>query len=131
MAGADDPPNLIGQLAQQNGANGTDAGRALTGEAVPDFGKPKEAIKAGLETQKNQILLQQLKGSALTPIFQAGDSKAYTTFENQFDQNISPSMVPLLTMPAGQSRGMLLKNAAKDPAMRARLTWAAENGLLK
>jgi|SRR5882672_114882 len=123
--------NVISLLAAQNGTNGTDAGRALTGESVPDFGKPKSAIQDGLETLKNQTIAQQLKINLLTPVYQSGDSKAYTNLENQFDQNISPSIVPLLTMPPGQSRAMLLKKAASNPSTKAKLNWAAENGLLK
>jgi hypothetical protein len=123
--------NVIALLSAQNGTNGTDAGRALTGESVPDFGKPKAAIKDGLGTLANQTTQAQLKTNFLTPIYQSGDSKNYTTKENEFDQNISPSMIPLLTMPAGPNRAMLLKNAAQNPAMKAKLTWAAEQGLLK
>jgi hypothetical protein len=100
-------------------------------ESVPDFGKPKDAIKDGLGTLQNQIVAQQLKRDLLTPVYQAGDSKKYTTLETQFDKNVSPSLVPLLTMPSGPQRAAALKAAAQDPAMRARLTWAAENGLLK
>ena len=123
--------NLIAQIANQNGTNGSDAGRALTGQSVPDYGKPKDAIASGLQTLRNQTVANQLKTNFLTPIYQEGDSKKYTALENQFDQNVSPAIVPLLTMPAGQSRALLLKNAVKDPAMKAKLNWAAENGLLK
>jgi hypothetical protein len=123
--------NVVALMAQQLGASGTDAGRANISESVPDFGKPKTAIADGLGTLQNQIVTQQLKRDLLTPIYQAGDSKKYTTLENQFDQNVAPSMVPLLTMPAGPQRAAALKAAAQDPAVRARLNWAAENGLLK
>ena len=123
--------NLIAQLAQQNGTGGTDAGRALTGESVPDFGKPKAAIADGLGTLKNQTVAQQIKSTFLTPHFQGGDSKTYTALENQFDRNISPSMVPILTAQPGPARAAQLQAAAKDPAMRARLEWAAQHGLLK
>ena len=123
--------NLIAQLAQQNGTNGTDAGRLLTADSVPDFGKPKSAIADGLATLKNQTVAQQLKANFLTPHYQAGDSKKYTEMENKFDQNISPAMVPMLTAPPGPERAAMLKQAAQNPAMRARLEWAAQNGLLK
>lgn len=123
--------NVISLLAQQGGTNGTDAGRALTGESVPDFGKPKSAIADGLTTLRNQVVAAQLKRELLTPVYQAGDSKKYTTLENQFDQNVSPALVPLLTMPAGKARADALKAAAQNPTLRTRLNWAAENGLLK
>jgi hypothetical protein len=123
--------NVISLLAQQGGTNGTDAGRALTGESVPDFGKPRPAIADGLSTLKNQVIATQLKRQFLTPVYQSGDSKQYTTLENQFDLNVSPSMVPLLTMPAGPKRAAALKAAAQNPTIRERLNWAAENGVLK
>ena len=123
--------NLIAQLSQQNGTGGTDAGRALTGQAVPDYGKPKDAMASGLSTLRNQTLVQQLKTNFLTSHYQAGDSKQYTGMENGFDQHITPSMAPILMSPAGPARAQLLSNAAKDPAMRAKLEWAAQNGLLK
>ncbi len=123
--------NVIALLANQNGTNGTDAGRALTGESVPDFGKPKAAIADGLNTLKNQVIAQQIKANFLTPSYQAGDSKTYTNLENQFDQNVSPSMVPILTMPAGPARAAALQNMRKQPGMEAKLNWAITNGLIK
>ena len=123
--------NLITQLANQNGTNGSDAGRALTGESVPDYGKPSSAIAEGLGMLKNQTIVQQMKTNFLSPVYQAGDSKKYTTLENQFDQNVAPSMVPLLTAQPGPARAALLQNAAKDPTMRSKLEWAVQNGLLK
>ncbi|MFM0102004.1 hypothetical protein PQR01_00450 [Paraburkholderia rhynchosiae] len=123
--------NVITLLANQNGTNGTDAGRALTGESVPDYGKPASAIKDGIGTLVNQVKVGQLKANFLTPAYNAGDSKAYTHLENQFDQNVSPSMMPLLTMPAGPARAAALKQAAQNPQMRSRLEWAVQNGVLK
>ncbi len=123
--------NVTALLANQQGTNGSDAGRALTGQSVPDFGKPKAAIQDGLETLKNQTVAQQLKTNLLTPLYQAGDSKGYTKLENEFDQNVSPSMVPVLTMPPGQSRNMLLQSLRQKPGMEAKLNWAVQNGLLK
>lgn len=123
--------NVITLLANQNGTNGTDAGRALTGESVPDYGKPTSAIQDGLGTLVNQVKVGQLKANFLTPAYNAGDSKSYTHLENQFDQNISPSMMPLLTMQAGPARAAALKQAAQNPQMRSRLEWAVQNGVLK
>jgi hypothetical protein len=123
--------NLNILMAQQGGTNGSDAGRALTGDSIPDYGKPKSAIADGLGTLRNQIILGPLKRDLVTQAYQSGDSKKYTTLENQFDQNISPSMVPLLTMPAGTQRATALKAAAQNPQTKARLEWAAQNGLFK
>lgn len=123
--------NVIALLANQNGTNGTDAGRALTGESVPDYGKPAAAIKDGLATLTNQVQAQQLKTQLLTPAYNAGDSKTYTALENGFDQNVSPSMVPLLTMPSGPARAAALSQAIQNPQMKSRLNWAVQNGLIQ
>lgn len=127
--------NVVSLLANQNGTNGSDAGRALTGESVPDYGKPKQAIQDGLQTQINQVRAQQLKANVLTPVYQTGDSKAYTTLENQFDQTVKPSMMPQLTtlvaMPAGPQRAIALKQAIADPQMKSALDLMVQTGQLK
>jgi hypothetical protein len=127
--------NVVTLLANQNGTNGTDAGRALTGDSVPDYGKPQSAIKDGLGTLANQTHLNMLKASVLTPAFNAGDSNAYNALENQFDQTIKPSMMPTLntviSMPSGPARAAALSSAAKDPQMRSALEILIKGGALK
>lgn len=127
--------NVIALLANQNGTNGTDAGRALTGESVPDYGKPAAAIKDGLATLTNQVQAQQLKTQLLTPAYNAGDSKTYTSLENGFDQNVSPSMMPQLTqfvaMPPGPSRAAAFTQAIKDPRMKAALNVLTTGGVIQ
>jgi hypothetical protein len=123
--------NVIALLSGQQGTNGSDAGRALTGDSVPDYGKPKAAINDGLTTLMNQVKAQQLKANLLTPVYNQGDSKNYTRLENEFDQNISPSLASIIAMPPGKDRAAALSDAAKDPQKRARLEWATNNGVLK
>lgn len=123
--------NVISLLANQQGTNGSDAGRALTGESVPDYGKPKQAIQDGLQTQINQIRAQQLKANMLTPVYQSGDSKAYTTLENQFDQNVKPSMMPVLSLSGDAQRAAVQSALKANPALRPNFEWAFNNGLLK
>lgn len=123
--------NVISQIASGAGDKNTDANKALIEQAVPDFGKPKSAIEDGLKTQHSQIVAQQLKAQLLTPVFNSGDSKTYTTLENEFDKHISPAIVPILTMPGGPAKAEAIKEARKQPGMEARLQWAAEHGLLK
>lgn len=123
--------NVTTLLSQQNGTNGTDSGRQLTGESVPDYGKPMPAIADGLTTLENQVIHKQIKGNFLTSHYQAGDSKKYTDMQNQFDQNISPSMVPILSASPGPERNALLEKARKDPSMNKKLEWAVVNGLIK
>lgn len=127
--------NLITMLANQNGTNGSDAGRALTGDSVPDYGKPVSAIKDGLGTQANQVRLNMLKANMLTPAFNSGDSNGYNALENQFDQTIKPSMMPaignVLSMKPGPDRAAALSAAAKDPHMRSALELLIKGGMLK
>lgn len=123
--------NVITQIASGAGDHNTDANKALIEQAVPDFGKPKSAIEDGLKTQHSQIVAQQLKAQLLTPVFNAGDSKTYTTLENEFDKHVSPAIIPILTMPGGPAKAEAIKEARKQPGMEARLQWAAEHGLLK
>lgn len=123
--------NVIQLLAAQNGTNGSNEGRALTGESVPDYGKPKAAIQDGLQTQINQIRAQQLKANLLTPVYQSGDSKAYTTLENQFDQAIKPSMMPILSLSGDAQRAAVQAAIKANPALRSNFEWAFQNGLLK
>ena len=123
--------NLVAQLSAENGTGGTDAGRALTGESVPDFGKPQSAQQDGLKTLRNQIVAKQLKTDFLNSTYTKGDSKTFGDLSNQFDQNVSPKLVPLLTMQPSKSRGLLLQNMQKDPVLGPKLEWAAKNGLLK
>jgi hypothetical protein len=123
--------NVITLLANQNGTNGSDAGRALTGESVPDYGKPKAAIQDGLQTQINQLRAQQLKANVLTPVYQSGDSKAYTTLENGFDQAIKPSMMPVLSLSGDAQRAAVQAAIKANPALRTNFEWAFNNGLLK
>lgn len=123
--------NVVALLSKQLGTNGTDAGRALTGDSVPDYGKPESAIQDGLQTLMNQTRAIQMKANFLTPAYNNGDSKTYTRLENEFDQNVSPGMIPVLTMQPGPQRAAALKTIAQDPAMRSRLEWAVQNGILK
>jgi hypothetical protein len=123
--------NVIQLLAGQNGTNGSDKGRELTGESVPDYGKPNKAIQDGLQTQINQLRAQQLKASLLTPVYQSGDSKKYTTLENQFDQAIKPSMMPILSLSGDAQRAAVQSAIKSNPALRSNFEWAYNNGLLK
>jgi hypothetical protein len=123
--------NVIQLLAGQNGTNGSDKGRELTGESVPDYGKPNKAIQDGLQTQINQLRAQQLKANLLTPVYQSGDSKKYTTLENQFDQAIKPSMMPILGLSGDAQRAAVQSAIKSNPALRSNFEWAYNNGLLK
>jgi hypothetical protein len=124
--------NVIGLIAKQGGLNGTDAGRALVGESVPDYGKPQSAQQDGLQTQRNQIVASQLKTNLLTPAYNSGDSQTFTRLSNEFDQNIKPSMAPILQMPSSDIKRAAVQAAIKaNPSLRSNFEWAFNNGLLK
>jgi hypothetical protein len=124
--------NVIGLIAKQGGLNGTDAGRALVGESVPDYGKPQSAQQDGLQTQRNQIVASQLKTNLLTPAYNSGDSQTFTRLSNEFDQHIKPSMAPILQMPSSDIKRAAVKAAiTANPSLRSNFEWAFNNGLLK
>lgn len=124
--------NVIGLIAKQGGLNGTDASRALVGDSVPDYGKPQSAQQDGLQTQRNQIVTNQLKTNFLTPAYNAGESANFTRLSNEFDQNIKPSMAPILQLPPSDIKRAAVKAAiAANPSLRSNFEWAFNNGLLK
>lgn len=121
---------VVAQLASQGGMS-TDAARAMVYGAIPGYEAPQQAKLAGLQNLYNQIGVKAMKANALTSAFNSGDSKSYTAASNEFDQNISPKLYPVLTMPAGPARANALKTLAADPKTRASLEWAMNAGLLK
>jgi len=123
--------NVITTLGKSLGQNNTDAARSLQGDAIPDYGKPKPAMLDGLMTQRNQIVANQMKSNLLTPSFNAGDSSTYTTLSNGFDQNIKPSMVPILSLSGDAQRAAVQSAIKTNPSLRPNFQWAFSNGLLK
>jgi hypothetical protein len=67
----------------------------------------------------------------LTPVYQSGDSKAYTTLENGFDQAIKPSMMPILTLSGDAQRAAVQAAIKANPSLHSNFEWAFKNGLLK
>lgn len=122
--------NLVTNLGSQLGIN-SDAARDLVYGSIPSYGAPKQAVQNGLETLRGQIQTRLLKSDYLSDAYGAGDAKAYNQRENQFDQNMTPKLANIVSMPSGPTRADALKSAMKDPQMRAKLEWAASNGVLK
>jgi hypothetical protein len=122
--------NLVTNLGSQLGIN-SDAARDLVYGSIPSYGAPKQAVQNGLQTLRGQIQTRLLKSDYLSDAYSAGDAKAYNQRENQFDQNVTPAIANVVSMPAGPDRAAALKQAAANPQMRARLEWAAQNGVLK
>jgi hypothetical protein len=122
--------NLVTNLGSQLGIN-SDAARDLVYGSIPSYGAPKQAVQNGLQTLRGQIETRLLKSNYLADAYTSGDAKAYNQRENQFDQQITPAIANLVSMPSGPDRAAALKQAASNPQMRARLEWAAQNGVLK
>lgn len=122
--------NLVTNLGSQLGIN-SDAARDLVYGSIPSYGAPKQAVQNGLQTLRGQIQTRLLKSDYLSDAYAAGDAKAYNQRENQFDQHVTPAIANVVAMPPGPERAMALKQAAQNPQMRARLEWAAQNGVLK
>lgn len=122
--------NLVTNLGSQLGIN-SDAARDLVYGSIPSYGAPKQAVQNGLQTLRGQIQTRLLKSDYLSDAYSAGDAKAYNQRENQFDQNVTPAIANVVSMPSGPDRAAALKQAAANPQMRARLEWAAQNGVLK
>ncbi|AQG98706.1 hypothetical protein A9R05_07535 [Burkholderia sp. KK1] len=122
--------NLVTNLGSQLGIN-SDAARDLVYGSIPSYGAPKQAVQNGLETLRGQIQTRLLKSDYLSDAYGAGDAKAYNQRENQFDQNMTPRMANIVSMPSGPARAAALQAAIKDPQMRATLEWAASNVVLK
>jgi len=113
------------------GSGGTDASRATIDEAVPTYDKPQSAMVAGLTTQLNNLDMSHLKAQFLTPTYQQGDEKKYTQQSAAFDQNIKPTMMPVLQMSGEQQRAAVQAAVKANPSLRANFEWAFNNGLLK
>lgn len=113
------------------GSSGTDAARATIEQAVPEYGKPQEAMARGLTDQRNQLVLTMLRRQLLAPVYQTGDEKSYTALANGFDQNIKPSMAPILSLPAEARRAAVKAAIQRDPSQRASFEWAFNHGLLQ
>jgi hypothetical protein len=121
---------VVSQLASSGGMS-TDAARSMVYGAIPGYEAPQQAKLAGLQNLINQIGVKSIKADLMTSPFSKGDSAGYTNLSNQFDQHISPSMYPVLSMPAGQQRAQALAQLSKNPTARANLEWAVQNGILK
>jgi hypothetical protein len=111
------------------GSAGTDAARATIDQAVPEYGKPQDAMIRGLTDQRNQLVASMLRRQVLAPVYQTGNEKAYTALASGFDQNIKPSMLPVLSLPSSSKRDAIKAAIAKDPSLKPNYEWAFNNGL--
>jgi hypothetical protein len=124
--------NFVSLQGKALGGGGTDASRATLDAAVPTFDKPQDAKVQGLTNQLQQLDLSHIKTQFLTPLYQQGDEKAFTRQSAAFDNNVTPQMTPVLTMPAGPQRAQALQQMIQaNPAIKPKLDWAVQNGILQ
>lgn len=127
--------NYVSLQGKALGSGGTDASRAMLDEAVPTFDKPQDAKISGLTDQLNQLDLSHLKRQTLTPTYQQGSEKAYTNLSAEFDNTITPQMMPklmpIISAPASPARTQALQQAIQDPQMKAALDLMVRTGQLK
>jgi hypothetical protein len=122
--------NLVTRMGSQLGMN-TDAARSLVYGSIPGYGAPKQAIQNGLQTLKGQVQLGMIKANYLGDAYANGDPKSYNRLENQFDQNMSPMLASIVSLPPSPERTQMLNRAAQDPTTKTQLTWAINSGILK
>lgn len=122
--------NLVNNLGSQLGI-GTDSARNLVYGSIPAYGAPKPAIENGLKTLQGQVQMRMLKADLLTNAYTNGDARTYNNLENSFDQQITPKIANIISLPAGPQRAQALKEAASNPQIRSKLEWAVNNGVLK
>lgn len=113
------------------GASGTNEARATINESVPTYDKPQSAMVSGLQTQLNNLDMAHLKTQFLTPIYQKGDEKGFTQQSAAFDQNIKPTMLPVLQLSGPQQRAAVQAAIKANPSLRSNFEWAFDNGMLK
>jgi hypothetical protein len=127
--------NFIAMQGKALGNAGTDASRETLENSVPGFDKPQSAKLTGLTDQLNQLDWRHVKRQALSPVFQVGDPKQYTQLSAQFDNTVTPSMMPkllpFLSAPPSPARTQALQQAIQDPKMKAALDLMVRTGQLK
>lgn len=126
---------LINAGGAAMGDHNTDSARANLDRMIPEFGKPDQAKIDGINQAKNQVTMQALRANVMTPLFQAGDAKAYTGLANQFDTTIKPEMMPsiapIMQMSGAQQQAAVQAAAKANPALRPAFKTLFEAGALK
>ena len=126
---------LINAGGAAMGEHNTDAARANLDRMIPEFGKPTQAKIDGIMQARNQASMAALRANVMTPLFQAGDSKAYTGLANQFDTAVKPEMMPtiepILKLPPQQQQAAAQAAYKANPALKPALAVLLQAGLLK
>lgn len=126
---------LINAGGAAMGDHNTDSARANLDRMIPEFGKPDQAKIDGINQAKNQVTMQALRANVMTPLFQAGDAKAYTGLANQFDTTIKPEMMPsiapIMQMSGAQQQAAVQAAAKANPALLPAFKTLFSAGALK
>lgn len=114
---------------------GTDASKGTVDSMVPSSDKPLDTKMHGLAMQLNNLDYRHLETQLMTPAFQAGDQKAYTTLSAQFHNIVKPEMMPTI-MPIMQMNGPQQQAAVQaavkaNPAMRPAFEMMFNAGMLR
>lgn len=127
--------NFIAMQGKALGNAGTDASRETLENAVPGFDKPQSAKMTGLTDQLDQLDWRHIKRQALSPAFQSGDPKQYTQLSADFDNTVTPSMMPkllpIISAPPSPGRTQAIQQAISDPQTKAALDLMVRTGQLK
>ncbi|BDC37925.1 hypothetical protein [Paraburkholderia terrae] len=113
------------------GGTGTDASRATVDQSLPDYDKPQATQLAGIDNAAGQVTLNHVKRQFLNPIYNSRDADAFTQKSAEFDQNVTPSMARVLTIPdIAQRKAAVNAMIQQNPAYKPGFQWALTNGLL-
>jgi hypothetical protein len=114
---------------------GTDAARGTVDEMVPGSDKPLSAKIPGLNTQLNNLDYRHLETQLMTPSFQQGDQKGYTTIAAQFHNTVKPEMMPtinpIMQMSGSQQQAAVQAAIKANPALRPAFETLFNAGMLK
>ena len=113
---------------------GTDASKGTVNDMVPGSDKPQDAKIAGLNTQLNNLDYRHLETQFMTPVFQKGDQKGYTTLNAQFHNTIKPEMMPFInTLMGFQTKPQLAAGIAaitkQYPQYKKAIDFLGVNGM--
>jgi hypothetical protein len=85
--------------------------------------------------QLNNLDYRHLETQLMTPAFQSGDQKAYTTLNVQFHNTVKPEMMPIvmpiLQMNGAQQQAAVQAAVKANPALRPAFQTLFNAGMLK
>ena len=126
---------LINAAGSALGGKNTDAARANLDRMIPEYGKPTQAKVEGIMQARNQASMAALRANVMTPLFQSGDSKEYTSLANRFDTTVKPEMMPtlepILKLSGDQQRAAAQAAVKANPSLRSVIQVLGDAGLLK